>query len=416
MANSLWKISVKNSNERKVNKMKMLYIGIDVSKHKHDCFITNADGEVLADPFTIQNSREGFEELYRRIKSLMPRPSGENTKVGLEATGHYSDNITGFLRKNGLPPVILNPLQVKLYHKGESLRKTKTDKSDARYIAGMLIAKDLKPHSQSSYHSEELKSLTRHRHRMVWARSRFKVLYDRLRSIVFPELEHFVKCPGSVTELKLMLEFPTAKAIADCHLTRLSNLVETYSHGRHDREWTIKLKELAKNSIGSNSPAKALEMQQTIRQIISLSKEIDLIDAEIKTLVNDSGTSLMTIPGIGYTLAAIIMSEVGDVTRFATPAKLQAFAGLEPTTYQSGQFIGQRDVMVKRGSTYLRWALLQAARIASKHDTTFSEYLSRKVADGKHYNSAMGHVAKKLIRVIFKLMNTGEVYQAKIQT
>ena len=125
--------------------MKMLYVGIDVSKHKHDCFITNANGEVLADVFTIQNSREGFEELHHRIKSLRPRPSGENTKVGLEATGHYSDNIIRFLRKIGLTPVILNPLQVKLYHKGESLRKTKTDKSDARHIAGMLIAKGLEP-------------------------------------------------------------------------------------------------------------------------------------------------------------------------------------------------------------------------------------------------------------------------------
>ena len=398
---------------RKVIILNMLYVGIDVSKHKHDCFITNADGEALTDVFTIPNSREGFEELHRRIKSFRTIPSVENTKVGLEATGHYSDNIIGFLRKIGLPPVILNPLQVSLYRKGESLRKTKTDKSDARFIARMLIAKDFKPHSQSSYHSEELKSLTRHRQRMVWTRSRFKVLYDRLRSIVFPELENFVKCSGSLTELKLMLEFPTSEAVANCHLTRLVNLVETHSHGKLGKKWAVELKELAKNSIGSNSPAKALEMKQTIRQIMSLSKEIDIIDVEIKTIVNDSGTSLMTIPGIGYTIAAIILAEIADITRFATPDKLQAFAGLDPTSYQSGQFTGQRDVMVKRGSTYLRWALLMAARTASRTDNVFGEYLSRKIAEGKHYNNAMGHVAKKLIRVIFKLMNTGEAYVAK---
>ena len=392
----------------------MLYVGIDVSKHKHDCFITNADGEALTDVFTIRNSREGFEELYRKIKSLRPRPSQENTQVGLEATGHYSDNIIGFLRKIGLPPVILNPLQVNLYRKGETLRKTKTDKSDARFIARLLVAKELKPHSQSSYHSEELKTLTRHRHRMVWERSRFKVSYDRLRSIVFPELEGLTKGPPSFTELKLLLEFPTAEAIANCHLTRLANLVGTYSHGRHGKEWAIRLKALAKDSIGSNSPARALELRQTIRQIMFISNEIDLIEAEIKTLVNESGASIMTIPGIGYTLAAIIMAEVGNIARFATPEKLQAFAGLEPTAYQSGQFTGQRDVMVKRGSTYLRWALLQAARTVSQFDPDFSEYLDRKLAAGKHYNSAMGHVAKKLIRVIFKLMNTGEVYVAKV--
>ena len=142
------------------------------------------------------------------------------------------------------------------------------------------------------------------------------------------------------------------------------------------------------------------------------SKEIDLVETEIKTLVIESGTSLMTIPGIGYTIAAIIMAEIGDITRFATPGKLQAFAGLDPTTYQSGKFIGVRNVMVKRGSTYLRWALLMAARTTSRLDPTFGDYLDRKLAEGKHYNSAMGHVAKKLIRVIFKLMNTGEVFQA----
>jgi len=393
--------------------MSMLYVGIDVSKHKHDCFITNAEGEALIDVFTIRNSREGFEELFRQIKSLKSMPSQENTKVGLEATGHYSDNIIRFLRKIGLPPVILNPLQVNLYRKGESLRKTKTDKSDARSIARLLIAKEFKPHSQSSYHSEELKTLTRHRHRMVWERSRFKVSYDRLRSIVFPELEGFTKGPPSVTELNLLLEFPTARAIASCHLTRLSNLTEIHSRGRHGKEWAIRLKMLAKESIGSDSPARALELQQTIRQIMFISKEIDLVEAEIKTLVDESGTSLMTIPGISYTLAAIIIAEVGNITRFATPDKLQAFAGLEPTSYQSGQFTSHRDVMVKRGSTYLRWALLLAARNVSMFDPIFGEYLDRKVAAGKHYNSAMGHVAKKLIRVIFKIMNTGEVYVAK---
>jgi transposase len=121
----------------------------------------------------------------------------------------------------------------------------------------------------------------------------------------------------------------------------------------------------------------------------------------------------MTIPGIGYTLAAIIIGEIGDIARFATPAKLQAFAGLEPTQYESGQFIGKRNVMVKRGSAQLRWALLMAARIASRHDPVFGEYLAKKRAEGKHYNCAMGHVAKKLIRVIFRLMKTGEAYVAK---
>jgi transposase len=136
----------------------MLYIGIDVSKHKHDCFITNEYGEALTDVFTIPNTKEGFLRLISEIKSHQMRPSKANIKVGLEATGHYSDNIIEFLRTNGLPPVILNPLHVSLYRKGQSLRKTKTDKSDARFIAKMLLAESFEPNSQPSYHSDELKS------------------------------------------------------------------------------------------------------------------------------------------------------------------------------------------------------------------------------------------------------------------
>ena len=158
----------------------MLYIGIDIAKRKHDCFITNADGEALTDVFTIQNTRDGFQELFRQIKRYEPRPLPENTTVGLEATGHYGDNLIGFLRKIGFPPIILNPLQVSLYRKGQSLRKAKTDKSDARFVARMIATEGFKPHLQSSYHADELKSLTRNRHRLVWARSMFKVSYDRL--------------------------------------------------------------------------------------------------------------------------------------------------------------------------------------------------------------------------------------------
>ncbi|GHU64310.1 hypothetical protein AGMMS49983_09750 [Clostridia bacterium] len=125
-------------------------------------------------------------------------------------------------------------------------------------------------------------------------------------SIVFPELEDFVSSILGVTELKLLLELPTTEAIANCHLTRLTNLVETYSHGRHGKEWAIELRKLARNSIGVNSKAKALELQQTIRQITSLSTEIDLIEAEIKTIVIESDTTLMTILGIGYTFGAVL--------------------------------------------------------------------------------------------------------------
>jgi len=392
----------------------MLYIGIDVAKLKHDCFITNTDGEALCDVFSFQNSKEGFLKLYSKIKEFEADPSSENTRIGLEATGHYDDNLVSFLRKMDVPPVILNPLQVNLYRKGQSLRKTKTDKSDAKFIAKYLMSEGFKPIPSSSYHSDELKSLTRYRWRLVRVRSNCKVSYDRLLTLLFPELEGFVGGNPSLTEFNVFLEFPGAGHIADAHLTHLTNIARKYSRGRFGKEWATGLRKLARDSIGMNSHAKSMELRQVIEQILFMESQIEIVEKEIKALVIKSGTTLMTIPGISYTLAAIITAEIGNIFRFANPDKLQAFAGLDPSIYQSGQFVGTKDVMVKRGSTYLRWALLMAARTVSMFEPTFAEYRDRKTAEGKHYNCAMTHVAKKLIRVIFHLMVTGETYQKKI--
>ena len=116
----------------------MIYAGIDVAKDKHDCFLCNSNGEVLFDAFTFPNNMQGFEELYQRIKSVSEDLS--KVKVGLEATGHYSYNLLGFLLDKGLATYIINPLHTNLYRKSLTLRKTKTDKVDAHTIAMMLMS------------------------------------------------------------------------------------------------------------------------------------------------------------------------------------------------------------------------------------------------------------------------------------
>ena len=193
----------------------MLYVGIDVAKDKHDCFITNDDSEALCADFVFENSRAGFNKLYETIKSFEPVPSLENTMTGLEATGHYSNNLIGFLDLMNLSPVVFNPLRTNLYRKGQTLRKTKTDKVDARFIAKMLMTGDFAPHTSPSYHAEELKCLTRHRSRFVKQQSMLKVSYSRLLTIVFPELPWIVSDTGLKSVLTMLLEFPTAKAISE---------------------------------------------------------------------------------------------------------------------------------------------------------------------------------------------------------
>ena len=380
----------------------MIFIGIDAAKDKHDCFISNSDGEVLFDVFTISNTLNGFNDLLAKIKSVSNDLS--KAKVGLEATGHYSYNLLGFLLDNGLPTYVLNPLHTNLYRKSLSLRKTKTDKVDARIIASMLMSCiDLKPYTRELYHNEELKSLTRYRFDKVSERAKLKTSVSRLVTILFPELEKLVSVIHSVSIYTLLSEFPSAKHIANANLTRLTNLLHSASKGHYNRDTAIRFREAARNSIGSVMPAKSLELKHTIKLIGELDNEINEIEAEIKQIVDSLGTTILTIPGIGYATAASILAEVGDFSNFDTPDKILAFAGMSPSTYQSGQLSNCYAHMEKRGSKYLRFALYNATKYVCKWDGNFASYLAKKRSEGKHYNVAISHATKKLVRLIFAL-------------
>lgn len=385
-----------------------ILVGIDVAKDKHDCFFMNSEGEVLAKPFTIFNNKEGFDFLYEKIQSVS---SSDNIKVGLEATGHYSYNIIGFLLNKGLATFILNPLHTNLYRKSLSLRKTKTDKIDSKTIAMMLLSDvSLKSYSDISYHNEDLKSLTRYRFSKVEERAKLKTSLSRLAQILFPELEKLVPTLHMTSIYQLLEEFPSASAIASVHLTRLTNLLSKASKGHYDRETAIKIRDAAKNSIGSNMPAKSLELKHTIKLIRALTIDIGEIEAEISKMMDKIASPITTIPGIGNNMGAMIISEIGDFSRFSSPDKILAYAGYSPSTYQSGKLDNCYAHMEKRGSHYLRYALFQATQRVCHLDSTFSAYLAKKRAEGKHYYVAISHAVKKLVRVIFHLEKTKQAF------
>ena len=387
----------------------MIYVGIDVAKDKHDCFITNSDGEVLFQVFTIQNNRKGFDDLFSRIQSTSSDVS--NIKVGLEATGHYSYNLLGYLIDKGLPTFVINPLHTNLYRKSLSLRKTKTDKVDARTIAMMLMSDvNLKSYSDTSYHNEELKSLTRYRFDKVQERAQLKQSVSRLVTILFPELEKLVPTLHIASVYALLSELPSAGKIASCHLTHLTKLLENASKGRYSREKAIEIREAARTSIGSNMPAKSLELRHTLRLIGELDSEITEIESEIKRIMDQISSPILTIPGIGYRMGAMILAEIGDFSRFDSPDKILAYAGISPSTYQSGQLESSYSHMEKRGSRYLRYALINAAKYVCHWDETFGAYLQKKISEGKHYNVAITHATKKLVRLIYAMEKSGKPY------
>lgn len=386
----------------------MIYAGIDVAKDKHDCLIVDSDGVIHFQPFTIPNNRQGFYELLANLKTC--ESDFTKIKVGLEATGHYSDNLLEFLISNGLTTTVINPLHTSLYRKSLSLRKTKTDRVDAHSIVTMLKTESLKPYSQVSYHVRELKSLTRYRFSLVQDCARLKTSYARLCVVLFPELEKLVPSLHMASVYALLAELPNARAISECHLTRLTNLLSGASKGRYGREKAIEIRNAARDSIGFYSEVKSLELQQTIQMIQMLENQIKQVEAKINPIVDELQSPILTIPGISYRMAAIIIAETENFSNFDSAEKVLAYAGLEPSVYQSGQMTSSHAKMVKRGSKYLRYALFNAAKYVCHWDDSFGQFLMKKRAEGKAYNVAVSHAAKKLTRVIFHLVKTNQPF------
>lgn len=390
----------------------MICVGIDVAKDKHDCIILNSEGKILAGAFTFPNNAEGFDTLLHKIHSCAN--SNDKIKVGLEATGHYSYNILGFLLNQGLPTYVINPLHTNLFRKSMSLRKTKTDRVDAKTIATMLMSNvDLKSYTNTAYHNEELKSLTRYRFVKVRERAQLKQSVSRLVTILFPELEKLVPTLHMSSVYALLIEFPGAKQIAGAHLTHLNHLLNDASKGRYGRDMATKIRDAAQHSIGSVMPAKSLELLHTIRLIRELDSEIEDIEAAIQTIMNELQSPITTIPGMGVRMGAMILAEIGDFSRFDSPDNILAYAGMSPSTYQSGQLslTGAYSHMEKRGSRYLRYALYNATKYVCHWDPTFSAYLAKKRAEGKHYNVALSHAAKKLVRLIYAMEKSRQPYK-----
>ena len=359
--------------------------------------------------FVIPNNMDGFKQLLQTIRDCTKR--SDKIKVGLEATGHYSYNILGFLLDNDLAVYVMNPLHTNLYRKSLSLRKTKTDRVDARTIATMLLSDvDLKSYTDTAYHNEELKSLTRYRFDKVRERAKLKQSVSRLVTILFPELEKLVPSLHIASVYALLSEYPGAKQISEIHLTKLTNLLVTASKGRYGKDKAIQIRDAARTSIGSVMPAKSLELKHTIKLIRELTSEIDEIEVSIQKIMDELNPPILSIPGVGIQSAAMILAEIGDFSNFESPDKVLAYAGCSPSTYQSGKLTNCYAHMEKRGSRYLRYALYNATKYVCYWNPVFAEYLAKKRAEGKHYNVALSHATKKLVRLIYALQKSGKAY------
>ena len=373
----------------------MIYIGIDISKYKHDCFICSDTGEVIVENLSFENNQKGFQQFADLLKPY----DNFNVHIGLEATGHYGLNLKLFLEKNNYSFMEFNPLLIKEFAKSLSLRRTKTDKVDATIICQKLMSVPYKPNSPLFYHKYSIKSLSRLRETLIKQRSKYLVKLTNILDILFPEYKPFFSNQFGSTALFILNKYKSAEKIANM---KDFDSIHNRSHGKFSYSKFVKLKDLAKNTIGESNEIFEYELQVILNLYSEINSKIDSIDKQLSTIIKELNPPTLSIPGIGVISCASIISEFGDISKFSNPGQMLSFAGLEPGIIQSGT-MNAKGKMVKRGSGYLRHSLMNVAMVVICNNKTFYDYYYKKRSEGKCHRVALSHVCKKLIRVIYTL-------------
>ena len=383
----------------------MYFIGIDISKFKHDCAVIDDSGEIITPSWSFTNDSEGFSQLKLLLDSL-----DSETRIGLESTGHYGMNLKLFLETNNFSFMEFNPLLINRFVKSKSLRKTKSDSIDCVMIARYLMTVEYKPYLSSLYHSEKLKSLTRFRDSLVRQRSRQLVELTNILDKIFPEFKPFFGGKFSATALHILANYSSPEKIANMNVKSYDAL-RKLSRGRFSTTAFTRLKLLAKNTVGNTEDFLLEEMKIVLEIYSQLDSKIDETENLIQECVSEINPPMLTVPGIGVESAAVILAEFGDFTKFNNASQLLSFAGMEPGYFQSG-ISESAGKMVKHGSSHLRYALMNCAQTVVNYEPTFAEFYTKKRAEGKPHRVALSHVVKKLLRVIYTLQTKNLVYDS----
>ena len=376
------------------------FIGIDISKFKHDCFIMNENGEVIRNSFSFKNNKEGFNTLLNVLHLL---DSDQEKRIGFESTGHYGSNLKIFLERTGYSFMEFNPLLVHRFINGDTLRRTKNDKVDAQKIALYLSSRDYKPNPNSSYHLNCLKSLTRLRESLVDERTLQLVRITNVLDKIFPEFKPVFGSQGfkASSALYLLEHYGSPSKMANMTKASYDKMKSQLKHTISYAKF-CKIKELAKNSIGNEDEILAFELNISL----DLFKELDtkIMDIESKIIQEFSlmKCHINSIKGIGVITAASILAEIESVDKFDNPGQLAAFAGIEPSENNSGTHNGGGK-MVKHGSPHLRRNLILASEMMLIHNPILYDYYLKKRNEGKSHYVALSHVARRLTRIIFYL-------------
>ena len=394
------------------------YVGIDVSKFKHTIAIIDQNGEVRKKSFDISNSREGFDSLLNELGLLGEK---EQIKIGMEATGHYMNCLVRCLISNGYQIQIYNPSLISMFRDSESVNLAKTDNLDALLIAKYVATHPFTSSPQISYLIGEIRKISRAKYFLFGDKTACYNHLLRYLDEIFPEFVSFFKKneDGSRKNMgRNLFESPTVRWLLSNYssASKMAKMrVETGEALRRMSKGAIsfnrfnQLRELAKNSIGYSTKIDEQIIRNLIDQVKIIDEEIDNLNEMLEPLMKELNSPILSIPGIGMNLAAMIIGEIDDISRFDNSEKLIKYAGLDVKIYQSGT-INHRGHIRKRGSPILRYALGLSVQKLRIHSPVFSEYYYSKLHQGKATNVAIIATTRKLIRVIWKMMTTNQVF------
>ena len=385
----------------------MLFVGIDIAKRNHEASVSAQDGRVVRKAMRFANSQAGYNKFMDMVRSLK-----EPVVFGMEATGHYWLTLYTHLRNDGFTVHVINPIQSDAL-RGMYIRKTKTDSVDSVIIADVIRFGRYCETSVEPGDLQAMRELCRQRFYIIDMASDLKRKVIALLDQVFPEYEKLFSDTFGASSMEILSQYTTPEEMLSVSSQQLAEILEKASRGRLGAEKAVEIQDAAKNSFGivMASSSFSLIIRQYIEQIRSLEASVDVFDAEIARLLSGFDTQLTTITGVGPTLAAVILSEIGgDIRRFSSPAKLAAYAGVDPTVKQSGDFSGSRMKMSKRGSPYLRRAIWLASTVAAFKDPAIHALYERKRAEGKDHMTVIGHVCRKMISIIFAVLRDNTPY------
>ena len=374
------------------------YVGIDIAKFKHDCFVADENGQVVKSSFTFKNDATGFQTL---LEVLNPLKKKGLVKIGFESTGHYNYNLKLFLEENDFDYMELHPLLVNKFISTLTLRRTKTDKKDAMTIARYLMTVDYKPYVNKFYHINNLKSLCRLKEKLIFERTKYLNQLTVILDKIFPEFKPFFGSKFNKSAIFILTYCKSRNDITKLNLNDYNILKSKFKNPISYQRFSM-VSNLAKSSIGYTNECLEYQLQTLVSLYNNLNNQIKEMEIKIEEIYLSLNYKIHTIKGVGIQSAAIIASEYGNFNNFDSPHQLLAYAGLDPSINQSG-IQDNQGRMVKRGSATLRAAIMRVSETFYVFNPTISDFYWRKRNEGKVHNVALSHVARKLINIIYTL-------------